>query len=169
MSTPPDRPIDVLGLARSGSSLERQFEVARFERLRDRLAAPEGHVNARADFATTGRWPVAKLVVKGELVLGCQRCLGPMRRGVASEADLVFAEEGAKELPEGYEPVEGDPRRLELATLVEDELLLSLPIIPQHGEGERCELPKDGGAAPGEGADTGLRRPFAGLKDLLEH
>ena len=85
------------------------------------------------------------------------------------EGRVVGMAQGRFHLYEGYEPVEGDPRRLELATLVEDELLLSLPIIPQHGEGERCELPKDGGAAPGEGADTGLRRPFAGLKDLLEH
>jgi uncharacterized protein len=170
MPTPPDRWIDALGLARSGGGIEREFEVAAFARLRDRLAVPEGRVRARADFGVSGRWPVAKLAVTGELVLPCQRCLGPVRRAIESEADLVFAEEGAQGLPDGYEPVDGDPRRLDLAALVEDELLLALPIIPRHGEGERCDLPKGGAAAaPETAADAGTRRPFAGLKDLLKH
>jgi uncharacterized protein len=169
MSTPPDRPIDALGLARSGGGVELEFEVARFTRLRDRLATPEGRVRVRADFGVTGRWPVAKLAVAGEVVLACQRCLGTMRRRVASETNLVFAEESADSLPDGYEPAEGDPRRLDLAALVEDELLLSLPVVPQHGVGERCELPHGGAAAPDAAAEGATRRPFAGLKDLLKH
>jgi uncharacterized protein len=168
MSTPPDRPIDALGLARSGAGVEREFEVARFTRLRDRLATPEGRVKARAGFRLEGDWAVADLAVAGDVVLACQRCLGPMPRRIDSEAALVFAGEVADGLPDGYEPVEGDPRKLDLATLVEDELLLSLPVIPQHGAGERCELPD--GRVPDEEATEGeMRRPFAGLKDLLKH
>jgi uncharacterized metal-binding protein YceD (DUF177 family) len=56
-----------------------------------------------------------------------------------------------------------------LAALVEDELLLALPIIPQHEAGEVCALPAGEGESP-DAADTAeMRRPFAGLKDLLKH
>lgn len=92
-----------------------------------------------------------------------------MRRRLAAESGLVFAGAGEAGLPDGYEAVGGDPHRLDLAALVEDELLLALPYIPQHDAGEACELP--GGAAPAasEGEGVEMRRPFAGLKDLLNH
>lgn len=167
MSTPPDRPLDALGLARSAARIEQEFEVARFPRLGDRLTEPEGRAKARAEFGLEGSWPVARLAVEAEVVLTCQRCLRPMRRTIESSSRLVFADEDAPELPDGYETVGGDPRKLDLAALVEDELLLALPIIPQHAQGETCELP---GAGAGEDAKAGeMRRPFAGLKDLLKH
>ncbi len=168
MSTPPDRSLDALGLARSGTRVERDFEVAEFARLRDRLATPEGRVKALASFRLEGGRVVAELKVAGDVVLACQRCLGPMRQTVESEAAVVFAGEGAQDLPEAYEPIDGDPRKLDLAALVEDELLLSLPIVPQHGARERCELP-DGLVAEEEPEAGATRRPFAGLKDLLKH
>ncbi len=171
MSMPPDRPLDALGLARSAARVEREFEVAGFMRLRDRLAEPTGTAVARAEFGLQGRWPVAQLAVTADVVLTCQRCLGPARRALSSQARLVFAEDGAAELPEGYEAPGGDPRKLDFAALVEDELLLALPIIPLHEAGEACRLPADAGGAADE-ADAGapeMRRPFAGLKDLLKH
>jgi uncharacterized protein len=169
MPMPPQRPLDALGLARSGAMVEREFPVAGFERLRDRLAESTGVARARAEFRLAGRWPTADLAVGADVVMTCQRCLGPLRRQLASESQLVFADEGSAELPEGYEAVGGDPQALDLASLVEDELLLALPIIPQHEPGEPCALPS-ATKAEDEPAGAGeLRRPFAGLKDLLKH
>ena len=170
MSMPPDRPLDALGLARSAARVERNFEVAAFARLRDRLAEPTGTVTVRAEFGMHAHWPVARLDVEADVVLTCQRCLGPMRRSLASESQLVFAEAGADELPDGFEAVDGDPRKLDLASLVEDELLLAVPIIPQHDAGEACLLP-DAAAGKDEedAAAPEMRRPFADLKDLLKH
>ena len=169
MSTPPERPLDAVGLARSGASIERDFPIAAFARLLDRLAEPTGQAQAVAAFRQAGDWPAARLVVTAEVVMTCQRCLGHVRRRLASEAYLVFAGEGAQGLPEGSETVTGDPHRVDFAALVEDELLLALPIIPQHEAGEACTLP----AGAGDDADTSdtaeMRRPFAGLKDLLKH
>lgn len=166
---PPERPLDAVGLARSGTRVERKYPVAECTRLLDRLAGPAGEVQAIAAFRQAGAWPAAKLAVSAEVVMTCQRCLGPVRRRLHSETDLVFADEGAADLPEGSEVVTGDPHRLDFKALVEDELLLALPIIPQHDAGEACTLPA------GEGTDTDasdtaeLRRPFAGLKDLLKN
>jgi uncharacterized protein len=169
MSMPSERPLDAVELARSEARVEREFQVAAFDRLLDRLAEPAGHVNARAQFRQAGRWPAARLAVTAEVVLTCQRCLGPMRRALASEAEVVFAEEGAPGLPEGSETVGGDPHRLDFAALVEDELLLALPIIPQHDAGEACTLPTGEGDEIDASDTAQMRRPFAGLKDLLKH
>jgi DUF177 domain-containing protein len=170
MPRPPQRPLDALGLARNGAVVEREFPVADFARLRDRLADATGTARVRAAFREIGRWPAAELGVEADVVLTCQRCLKPMPRRLASESQLVFADEGSAGLPEGYEAVEGDPQALDLAPLVEDELLLALPIIPQHAEGETCALPSTAGKAADAAAEAGaMRRPFAGLKDLLKH
>lgn len=169
MSTPPERPLDAVGLARSGTQVEREFPVAIFARLLDRLAEPTGQVKAVAAFRQAGEWPAARLAVNAEVVMTCQRCLGPVRRTLVSKSELVFAGEGTQGLPEGSETVSGDPHRLDFAALVEEELLLALPIIPQHEAGEACALP----AGEGDDTDTAdtaeMRRPFAGLKDLLKH
>ena len=170
MPTPPLRPLDALGLARAGAVVEREFPVAGFARLSDRLADPNGTARARAAFRLVGPWSTAKLAVEAEVVMTCQRCLGTLRRRLASESQLVFADEGSAELPEGFEPVGGDPHALDFAGLVEDELLLALPIIPQHATGEVCRLPSAAGEAAEGAAEAGaMRRPFAELKNLLKH
>jgi DUF177 domain-containing protein len=169
MPAPPERPLDALGLARNGTLVEREFPIAGFSRLRDRLAEATGLAHARAEFHVAGRWPAALLAVQAEVVLTCQRCLGPVRRRLESSARLVFAEEGAPELPDGHEAIGGDPRKQDLAALVEDELLLSLPLIPLHEADEACGLADFGEHAAGDAPASEMRRPFAGLKDLLKH
>jgi len=169
MSTPPDRPLDAQGLARSGAVIERHFPIAGFARLRDRLAEPAGSAAVRAEFRLHDGLPAAALKVEAGVVLTCQRCLGPVRRKLVSAARLVFAPEETPELPPDYEAIGGDPQKFDLAALVEDELLLSLPLIAQHAPGEACELPAETAVASAGEEPPEMRRPFAGLKDLLKH
>lgn len=169
MSTSPDRPLDVLGLARDRVVVEREFPIAGFARLRDRLAEATGNAHARAQFGLAGQWPTAQLALEADVVLSCQRCLKPVRRKVASESRLVFASEDAPELPGDYEAIGGDPRMIDFAALVEDELLLGLPLVPRHEANENCTPPGGGEIVTGETPSTEMRRPFAGLKDLLKH
>ncbi len=143
--------------------------IADFPRLRDQLAEPTGRALARAEFRLEGQWPAALLTVNADVVMTCQRCLGPMPRRLESESRLVFAAEGSPEIPDDHEAVGGDPRQQDLATLVEDELLLSLPLIAQHEKGESCLLPEGAGKPAIEAEPGEMRRPFAGLKDLLKN
>jgi len=48
-------------------------------------------------------------------------------------------------------------------------LLLGLPLIPRHEADEKCTPPEVGEIVTGETPLTEMRRPFAGLKDLLKH
>jgi uncharacterized protein len=109
----------------------------------------------------------AALKVEAGVVLTCQRCLGPVRRRLKSTSRVVFAPESAPVLPADHEAVGGDPEKLDLAGLVEDELLLSLPLVPRHTPAEECNAPGIATKPQPEGQE--MRRPFAGLKDLLKH
>jgi uncharacterized protein len=166
MPTPPDRPFDAQGLARSGAVVEREFPIAGFARLRDRLADPAGAAAVRAEFRLLNGFTAAALTVEAGVVLTCQRCLGPVRHRLESMSQLVFAPEETPELPSDYEVIGGDPQKVDLAALVEDELLLSLPLITQHATAEECIAPGVATRAQPEAQE--MRRPFAGLKDLLK-
>ena len=48
------------------------------------------------------------------------------------EASPVHSDEEAQRLPENYDPLLLTDETLPLATLVEEELLLSMPIITRH-------------------------------------
>ncbi|WP_221795053.1 YceD family protein [Oceanobacter mangrovi] len=72
----------------------------------------------------------------------CQRCLGTVEIEVDSQFSLglVFDDEQAKQLPRSLEPVEMDENGiLDLWEVVEDEVLLALPMFPMHSESE-CRI-----------------------------
>ena len=171
MPTPREQPVDVLGLAATGTVVERQFPIAGFGRLGDRLAEHGGAARVRLELQMSGGTPLGVLRLQAGIVQECQRCLRPVRRAVESESRLAFVAREDSPLPADHEPVVGDPRRVDLAALVEDELLLAVPLIARHAPGEECRLPAQAAARQSEPAPAAqeMRRPFAGLKDLLKH
>ena len=100
-----------------------------------------------------------------KLTLQCQRCMEPLMYEIMSDFSLgiVNTLDEAKSLPEGYEPVLATDGNLALMDLIEDEIILNLPIIPRH-EPEACKvtLPlKDSGWEQGKGEN-----PFHVLRSL---
>ncbi|MCY0965346.1 YceD family protein [Parathalassolituus penaei] len=72
----------------------------------------------------------------------CQRCLEPVEVRVESQFSLglVFNDEQAKQLPRRLEPVEVDENGiLDLWSVIEDEVLLALPMFPTH-EASECQM-----------------------------
>lgn len=171
MARAPKEPLDALNLAAAAAIVERVFRLADFTRLVDRLATAEGVAEARMVWRSDDGVPTGELEVRAEAQLTCQRCLGPMSRTLQSTSPLAFVEREDAPVPADHEAITGDPRRVDLAGLVEDELLLSLPLIPMHGAGEKCTAQvspetRDTSAGP---PSQEMRRPFAGLKELLKH
>ena len=72
--------------------------------------------------------------------LQCQRCLEPMEERVSRRASflLVGGESIPAGIPEGHEPAELSGDRFQPAGFVEDELIMSLPLIPRHVRLEQC-------------------------------
>jgi uncharacterized protein len=68
------------------------------------------------------------------LELTCQRCLEPFRHELAGCVSVVLVDAGSApaEVPEGYEPFELADGRFSPAELIEDELIVSMPLVPKH-------------------------------------
>jgi uncharacterized protein len=100
----------------------------------------------------------------------CQRCLQAFGWPVASEFKLAFVADEAAEagLPPDYDAVLLGYERPSLRDMVEDELLLALPLVPMHPSKEDCG-PLGQSAASEECLVSAedVRQPFAVLKDLL--
>lgn len=176
----PER-LDVRALAQAGASLSASESLARFPRLKEECH-PEGGPDdaqlvwqARGEVRSAGALaqPSVWLHLQAQLTLPltCQRCLGPVAtplvvdrwfRFVADETTAAAEDEDSEEDVLALEP------RPSLLELIEDELLMELPLVPMH---EVCpESPAAlAGAAdvPADEAPESKRpNPFAGLARL---
>lgn len=156
-----NRTLDAFAFSREGRVLEGTLALSGLERLHDLLADMAGEVSFRIR-GLTGERGEAMLHMKvwGSLPLACQRCLEAIPFDLDVDNLLELLPEGAEmsqaELEDDtrdFLPVAG---KLDVTELVEDEILLVLPVAPRH---ERCGFP---GAA-----DAGERiHPFAELAGL---
>lgn len=157
--------VDSLEFARSAKSLQGSFEIADLDRLHDRLAAMKGKLAYGLTGYTDDKGkPGLRLEVSGTLELACQRCLQPLEWPVDLAADLLLVVTEAELTQEGEEPDSPDrllaDKDMDVRLLVEDEVLLALPIAPKHPEG-RCS------AASGQG-EPQASHPFAELARLKQ-
>jgi len=142
--------------------------LARMDRLAALLENRTGAVETQLDFGKDSQG--IRFVhgsIKTELPLICQRCLEVMRYPVDLRLSLalVTSVEQADRLPEGYEPLVLDSATLSLTTLVEDELLLTLPIVAMHPESE-CSVRTPVSSEVNTGKVTEKPHPFAALAQL---
>lgn len=164
----PDR-TDPYRLAQRGAVLSGEMPLAGMSRLAGSLVECEGVVEVDLRFGKDERG-VAMVAVslRTELSLICQNCLEALRYPVAVETvlGLVGSEAEAERLPEAYEPLLVGDEPFYIKDLVEDELILALPIIPRHPESS-C-LDKGGDRKPDEtpGDRDGKENPFTVLKRL---
>lgn len=106
------------------------------------------------DDGTEGRQPYLRLAVQGSAWLECQRCLAPYEQAFDVEANyrIVATEEAANEFPLDDDEVEVivGSRHFDLVDLIEEELLLSLPLVPKH---DVCPEIHESLASGADGAD----------------
>ena len=146
--------IDSLEFARAGRNLSGSLPVVAMARLQDSLLERSGEIRYELKGGLDARQrPVLTLEISGVLHLQCQRCLGALEHVLRLSSTLLVtsgADAGADDPDDGeMESIEASAE-LDVAGLVEDEILLSLPYAPRHGEG-RCSQSADQ-AAGGSGA-----------------
>ena len=114
--------------------------------------------------------PWLHLTIDTEVARHCQRCLQPMVLPVAVDRDYRFVADEATASAQDEDSLEDVlvwDKHFDLHALLEDEILLDLPLIPMH---EVC--PSVAGvqitAAPAPQESDDKRQPFAGLADLLK-
>lgn len=106
--------------------------------------------------------PLVSGVVSAWLPLICQRCLGRMRFACRSVFDLVVVRSPDAE-PSSREPLWLEDGVLRPRELIEDELLLSIPLVPLH-DPQQCGNAgwRETAGALSRSADGGeARRPSA--------
>jgi uncharacterized protein len=158
-------PIDALQFAREGGRLEGEIPVARMSRLQDLVAEATDAIRYCVQGGTDARRrPVIDVRVEGSLRLVCQRCLDPIEFPLQRSSRFVLVS-GEAELPD---VADEDPDTETVAVdaladiedVVEQEVLLGLPIAPMH-EDDACGSNR---------AQAGNERPspFAALAQLKQ-
>jgi uncharacterized protein len=166
--------LDIQAFAEEGAQIAGQLPLSAFERL---SAEAQGRGQDRP-VAWTARGelrnpqhvqPEVWLHVQAQAVLPltCQRCLGPVDLPVSVDRAFRFVadeSQAAAEDDEAEEDLLAISRAFDLPALIEDEVLMDLPLVPRH---EACPQPLAAPAAdlPNE-AESVRPHPFAVLQKL---
>ena len=136
--------LDVARFGEAGATLSGEWQVAELPRLASAVVPSAGATSTpvrwsatgeRARLAGAGECPVLRLVADAQVSLECQRCLEPLLEHLHVDRRFfhVEGEDAAAALDlESEEDVLALRRTTDLCELVEDELLLALPLIPRH-------------------------------------
>lgn len=122
-------------LAKDQQVLSSTIPLSVFPRLADHTATTEGNIEVSLQFsALDKRQVLVDMKLKGDIPLICQRCLESYEQPIESEVKLcpVHEEDEGEHLPAGLEPVLLEQGNLNVYSMIEDEILLSLPTIPCH-------------------------------------
>ena len=158
---------DPFGFARAAEQCSGQLALAVLPRLQDRLSGGNDGV---VSYVVHGRLdergrPLLQLKIAAGLHLRCDRCLKPMEYSLALNSRVLLSRPGESPQddvdPEGPEWIEAG-QELDLMELIEDEILLGLPLAVRHEQGN-CS-PANYGANESGAKDA----PFAKLAMLLE-
>ncbi len=169
--------LDVLAFAKAGAGLSGKAEATTaFERLQQEqhtdvastvLVNWEARGEMRTDTDGTMS-PWIHVQANALVPVPCQRCLGPVEVPLAVDRWYRFvADEAMAETQDGdsEEDVLALEPKPDLLCLIEDELLLAMPLVPMH---ERCpeHLPGAMHQPDGSGASNAKPNPFAVLARL---
>jgi uncharacterized protein len=174
--TPPESRVpevlDAWRMVAARRSFEGRVPLSSMRRLRDALCGDQGEVRFAVAFDTDSlQVPFVELRIEAALPLECQRTLQPFLHPVSLVQRLGLLRGGAGDeeveeaaLPPGYEallvPEDGLVRPAEL---VEDELILAVPVVPIAPGGEAVE--RDW---PVQAEEAAKASPFAALARLKD-
>jgi uncharacterized protein len=155
--------IDSLEFTRSAEVLRGKIATENLHRLRDYLFSTDGVIEYELSGIVDPEGKLLlRLAIRGKLYLKCQRCLGELAHDVDLVSDLLLIED-EKEFPEITE--ENDAvdcilaeTEMDVLALLEEEIILKLPISPRHESGA-CGV-------TGHAGDEVARSVFAPLAAL---
>ena len=169
------RRLDVAAFTAGGGELAGEWPADRLRRLISALAPDDGTPRSpiawrasgeRRILAGAGMRPCLAIGADTAVTLECQRCLQPMRLPLRAERRIFFVEgeDAAAALDaESEDDVLALTPALDLAELLEDELLLALPLVPRHAH---CPEPLPRALVENDPATDPADNPFAALAAL---
>jgi uncharacterized protein len=159
--------VDAWRMVQAQRSFQGRLPLAAMGRLRGSLADRDGEVAYDIEFGKD-EIGVAHLRVRADatLPLTCQRTLEVFGLPVHVDATLglITREEEEAALPSNYEPLLTADGQIKLADVIEDELILALPVVPLKPGVE--DAPARVWSDAEESQEEPQRNPFAALKKM---
>ncbi len=143
--------------------IDTQVPFAELPRLQDVLDSNLGdlHYVLQGGTDASGR-PVLDISIEGHCQLRCQRCLHGMDYAISHDARVVLCDQASLDALEDeedeFDGILADAH-LDVLALLEEEVLLNLPIAPMHESGA-CQV------AEGVSTQKDELHPFAALEKL---
>tara|TARA_R110002072_G_scaffold4663_3_gene32447 strand:- start:59268 stop:59828 length:561 start_codon:yes stop_codon:yes gene_type:complete len=168
--------LDVRKVFRHALLVEGSLPLSRLERLSTLLTDTAGQVNASLQFGFDGGRRRIEGRVEAIVNVQCQRCLEPVSLTLSEPVNLALVadEAAAKELPAEYDPWVCGEEELVPADIIEEQLILGLPIVAVH---QQCDpasvqqqtLDEISKAGQLEAAATQSENPFSVLAALKKN
>jgi uncharacterized protein len=158
----------------AGGAQDFSFALGDMPRLAPSLADGSGTARGSVAFENALGLAIANIAVTAELKLTCQRCMQAMDWPVVSRSRVALVHDlaAADRVPDGLESMVVENGRVSVRDLVEEELLLALPVVPKCAAGEACARMQAQSSTVS--ADTvaseaaAVQTPFAQLGELLK-
>ena len=167
--------LDVRRFAEAAATLSGEEPLGAYARLSAEMAAPADDARVRWEAVGAGREDAAghrvpwlHLTASATVPLVCQRCLAPVDVPLQVDRSFRFVgdeDTAAAEDEESEEDVLVASHDFDLHALIEDELLMEIPVTPRH---DRCPEPVQLSAADPDfdAAEAARPNPFAVLGKL---
>jgi len=160
--------VDPLRFAENAADLQGAIPLAKMERLAASLLNKEGDVNVQLKFGINKQ---KTRFIKGHidalLDLQCQRCMCSFMVNIVSDFTygIVTKDEEVKKLPENYDPLIVKNDELFIHDMIEEELIINLPIVPMH-DPEICNVSLPIMVSDPKSAGDILDNPFKVIESL---
>ena len=159
--------VDPRRLAEQKSQFDELVQVHELSRLVNAVHRADSAVEVHLVFTVDPQYRTRlQGRVKTQVQLLCQRCVDVFDLELDQELDLIVVRdsEHARRIPKDKDAWEAG-QSANLYELIEDELLLALPVVASHPMGE-CQAPKFPGYEETPEPLVGRQRPFEILKKL---
>lgn len=118
------------------SAFEGCIPLSQFKGLCSFLASDKGNASIHLKFRVDRKCYTATGLINAQLQLVCQRCMvaAPHEITASLSVGFIHNENCAKNLPKEYDPVIMIDGIVILEDMIEEEIILSLPIVAYHKE-----------------------------------
>ena len=166
--------IDVARAAQADRCYAGDARLSWMPRVVDLLDSPEEEQTISFEISASlddQQVPRLAVHVHGSVPMTCQRSLKRYMQSIDSRSEIapVASEAEAQALPEELEPKLVPDGRLRMVELVEDELLLALPLVPRDPASEPVGEVEDAADDHPESDATEAGGPFAALARLKKN
>ena len=135
------RRVDPVVLASRDERIAGNLPIQSFTRLSSLLQTSDGNVQVRIVFGIgENDHPLISGDIQTKVAVLCQRCLQEMPLELETEFRVIALESDSEDGAEHglFNTVLSEHGEIDLYELIEDELLMAMPMAPMHASGDPC-------------------------------